>query len=524
MITFLLLFQAVTPLAPANTPRPAHDAVSYDVQITVPDTGRVIHGAVTTQWRLLSADPVRVELDTAFQIDRIALDGRPITGWRRDGELILIPHGRQAGAGARTTISYHGAPWDGLVIKDSAGARTIFADNWPNRAHRWFPGQDYPSDKAMVVFHVTAPTGYQVIANGEPTTQSRTTGHTTYTFVTTRPIPVYTMVIGVARMAVTPMGKGGCAVRCIPLEVWTYREDSTYAVTGPFRHVKEIVDYFTDVVGEFPFSRLTHVQSSTIFGGMENSTAIFYDEGAYRRRRLSESTVAHETAHQWFGDAVTEHDWPHLWLSEGFATYFAALWAGHAGGDSALQATMQTAARSVFGSKSTNQPIVDSADNLLELLNTNNYQKGSWVLHSLRGLIGDSAFFAGIRKYYHDFRDSTALSEDFQREMEAASGTDLGWYFAQALHQPGYPKLDIVSRYDTTAKTLQLTIRQAQPEAWGLYRLPGFEILIGDLLVRVDVDGRESRFSFDQFAAPPKLIVVDPNGWWLSQNTVRSEQ
>jgi aminopeptidase N len=164
--------------------------------------------------------------------------------------------------------------------------------------------------------------------------------------------------------------------------------------------VKEIVDYFTDVVGEFPFSRLTHIQTSTIFGGMENSTAIFYDEGAYRSRRLSESTVAHETAHQWFGDAVTEHDWPHLWLSEGFATYFAALWAGHVGGDSALHATMSGAARGVFRSKSTENPIVDSAANLLDLLNTNNYQKGSWVLHSLRGLIGDSAFFAGIRKYY----------------------------------------------------------------------------------------------------------------------------
>ncbi|HEV8123328.1 MAG TPA: M1 family aminopeptidase [Gemmatimonadales bacterium] len=524
MISVLWLLQAATPLAPANTPRPAHDAVSYEVRITVPDTGKVIHGMVTTAWHLLSADPIRLELDTALSVDRVTLDGRAITGWRRDGELIFIPHGRQAGARALTAISYHGAPWDGLVIKDSAGARTIFADNWPNRAHRWFPSQDYPSDKAAADFYVTAPDAYQVIANGDLVGHPRDRGHTVWHYRMEHPIPVYTMVIGAAKMARTPMGRGGCAVRCIPLEVWTYPEDSAYAVTGPFRRVKEIVDYFTDVVGEFPFSRLTHIQTSTIFGGMENSTAIFYDEGAYRSRRMSESTVAHETAHQWFGDAVTEHDWPHLWLSEGFATYFAALWAGHVGGDSALHATMNGAGRGVFRSKSTGNPIVDSAANLLDLLNTNNYQKGSWVLHSLRGLIGDSAFFAGIRKYYSDFRDSTALSEDFQREMETTSGADLGWYFTQALHQPGYPKLEIVSRYDTTAKALQLTIRQTQPEAWGLYRLPGFELLVDDLLVRVDIDGRESHFSFDQFAEPPRVIVADPNGWWLSETKVTSDR
>ena len=522
MIPLLFLLQVQ---APANTPRPAHDALRYTIHINLPDSGKVIDGVVTTSWRLLSSEPIRVELDTALKVDGVNVDGQRIMAWRREGELILIPHRHRAGDRMETAIAYHGVPWDGLVIKDSAGRRTVFADNWPNRAHRWFPSQDYPSDKAEVEFQITAPDGYRVIANGDPSPgRDAGQGRTLWIYQVTDPIPVYTMVLGAAKMAVTPMGSGGCPLRCIPLEVWTYPEDSAYAVTGPFLRVKEIVDYFTEVVGEFPYSRLSHVQTSTIFGGMENSTVIFYDEDSYRRRRLSESTVAHETAHQWFGDAVTERDWPHLWLSEGFATYFAALWAGHTGGDSALRATMDKAARDVIGSKSTSRPIVDSADNLLDLLNTNNYQKGSWVLHSLRGLIGDSAFFAGIQKYYHDFRDSTALSEDFQREMEAAAGADLDWYFTQALHQPGYPKLEIVSRYDSAAKALQLAIRQTQPEAWGPYRLPGFEILIGDLLVRVDIEGRESHFSFDQFASPPKAIVPDPNGWWLSQNSVTSDK
>ena len=106
------------------------------------------------------------------------------------------------------------------------------------------------------------------------------------------------------------MGQGGCPVSCIPIEVWTYAADSAFAVNGPFKRASQIVDYFAALIGPFPYSRLTHVQSSTIFGGMENSTAIFYDENAYRNAYLSESTVAHETAHQWFGDAITERNGP----------------------------------------------------------------------------------------------------------------------------------------------------------------------------------------------------------------------
>lgn len=516
----LLFFLALQVQAPANTPRPAHDAVGYNVRITIPDSGKEIRAETYTNWRLVSSEPIRVELDTSLHVDRVTLDNRAISDWRREGELIFIPHHRNAGDVALTDIVYHGIPRDGLIIKDSAGTRTVFSDNWPNRAHRWFPSQDHPSDKASVEFYVTAPAGYQVIANGIRAGQAPVEhGYVTWFFQMVKPIPVYTMVIGVAKMSRIELGNGGCAVRCVPIEVWAYPQDSAYAVSGPFRRSREIVDYFSGVIGEFPYPRLTHVQSSTIFGGMENSTAIFYDEGAYRKKNLSESTVAHETAHQWFGDAVTEREWPHLWLSEGFATYFAALWEEHLGGDSAMVATMAVAARDVIDSKSTQRPIVDSASNLLDLLNTNNYQKGSWVLHSLRALIGDSAFFAGIRTYYRQYRDSVAMSEDFQHVMEKASGQDLSWYFQQSLHQPGYPKLVIESRYDSAAKALRVRVRQTQPEAWGVYRLPGFELLIDGMLVRVDIDSREESFSFDQFSGPAKTIVADPNGWWLTEVT-----
>ena len=134
---------------------------------------------------------------------------------------------------------------------------------------------------------------------------------------------------------------------------------------------------------------------------MENATAIFYADGLFRRGGVSEGLIAHETAHQWFGDAVTERFWPHVWLSEGFATYFAALYTQHAHGDTAFRAEMEGLRSAIF--KDTvavaRRPVIDTIEtDLLALLNVNSYQKGGWVLHMLRSELGDSAFLLGLRR------------------------------------------------------------------------------------------------------------------------------
>jgi aminopeptidase N len=281
-----------------------------------------------------------------------------------------------------------------------------------------------------------------------------------------------------------------------------------------------MLEYFSSLIGPFPYSSLAHVESSTRFGGMENSTAIFYDEKLYSRKALNESLVAHETAHQWFGDAVTEADWHHLWLSEGFATYLAALWQGHADGDSAFARVMSKSAAEIFSSKDTERPILDSmSTDLLRLLNSNNYQKGAWVLHQLRGLTGDSAFFTGLRRYYTAYKDSTALSADFAQIMSEAAGQDLGWYFRQALLQPGYPILTMDWKYQGRKLTFDIT--QRQPAEWGTYRIPNLVVLVDGRPVRLEITGRQTRLSVEGISKRPRRIEVDPKGWWLLKSTVR---
>jgi aminopeptidase N len=309
----------------------------------------------------------------------------------------------------------------------------------------------------------------------------------------------------------------------VPVSVWTYAEDSAYAVSDPFRRASDIVEYFSGLIGPFPYASLAHVESSTRYGGMENSTAIFYDEKRYREKNLGEPVVAHETAHQWFGDAVTEADWHHLWLSEGFATYLAALWRGHAEGDSAFRAGMQRMGTVVQESKDVQRPILDpAATDLMGLLNSNNYQKGAWVLHQLRGLVGDSVFFGGLRRYYAAYRDSTALSSDFARVMAEAAGEDLEWYFRQALTQPGYPVLDV--KWSHKGKKVTFDITQTQPTEWGTYRLPSLILLVDQTPVRLQIEGRQTRQVVEGISRKPKTIVVDPKGWWLLKSQVRGEK
>jgi len=505
-----------------------HDALHYDVWVRLADSGTRFDAAVTTRWRLTSAEPILIDLDVGYAIRALTLDGRPAR-YDRQGDVIAVSVPSGSPREVETRIAYDGSPppfrpskasgfqasgADGLVQRGAGPTRRIFADNWPDRARRWLASQDHPSDKATVSWTIDAPADLTVVANGRNlAVDTLESGLRRWRFAIDVPIPVYTMVIGAAHLAVTPL-RPACEVRCVPVSVVTYPADSAWAVDGPFRRAGEIVDFFSRLIAPFPYGELRHVETSTIFGGMENATVIFYDEKAYQQRALGEGTVAHETAHQWFGDAATERDWHHLWLSEGFATYGAALWNEHLGGDSALRATMRANRDAVLKSPASERPILDStATDLLGLLNSNNYPKGAWVLHSLRGMMGDSAFFQGLRSYYHASEHGNALSSDFASAMSQAAGVDLDWYFRQALTQPGYPILEVSSQL--TEGHAEVTLRQVQKAAWGLYRLPNLTIRVGGRTIPLPVVEATARTLFHWEGDTPPVVEVDPDAWWL---------
>jgi len=518
MLLAVLCLQAVI-LDPGRPP-PVHDVLHYDVTVSLPDSGRTITGIARSTWVLESRASLTVDLDSAFVIERADLDGREATFERR-GNTLTFPTPGEAGDTIRLGLWYHGLVSDGLIIAGEGDASTVFADNWPNRAHRWFPGHDHPRDKATITFHVTAPTRYAVIANGVLTGRgSAVGGRRRWTYTLAQPTPMYTMVVGAARFARRDLPPAGCAVRCVPLAVWAYPEDSASAMAGPFHRAGSMIDFLSELAGPFPYDRLTHVQSTTQFGGMENSSVIFYNAEAIHQGRMGEETVAHETAHQWFGDAVTPVRWRDLWLSEGFATYFAALWVGWADGDTAFRRSMDRSRERIFASDATREPILADSlpDNLLQLLNTNAYQKGAWTLHELRGVVGDHAFFEGIRTYVERFRHSTASSADLRAVMEGVARRDLGWFFRQALEQSGFPTLQITAARGPGRGQVTLVVHQRQPAADGWYRLPGLIVSLDGRRFAVDVAAAAAtRVVLDGVKDLPREITVDPDGWWLLQ-------
>jgi aminopeptidase N len=229
-----------------------------------------------------------------------------------------------------------------------------------------------------------------IVANGvERSRVASTNGMMRTQYEIAAPIPTYLMVVAAARMVATPVVKT-CAPRtaavCVPQSVYTFPNERTYA-PGPFAEAAKIVEFFARTVGPFPYEQLNHLQSATRFGGMENATAIFYSDNAFKNRNVGLQLIAHETVHQWFGDAVTPRRWQDLWLSEGFASYFAPLYLRHSEGDSAFRAAMRRIRDQIVADEVVaTRPVVDTvgAKTPLTLLNANSYQKGAFVLHMLR--------------------------------------------------------------------------------------------------------------------------------------------
>jgi aminopeptidase N len=522
LVTLLVLVFAVAGAAGAQ--QYGIDVLSYHFTVTL-DTVPGVRVQATVAFRRsrgagtqLLLDLVGMRVDSVVNAATVArlpfeYDGRRLS-------IAVTSEPEQS-----VIVTYHGTPRNGLIARTTArGRRAAFGDNWPERARYWLAAVDHPSDKAEVSWLVeNIPSGWRVVANGAC---HPVPGRPAVRCAERHPIPTYTMVLGATVFAVSAHRPVLNGRDTIPIEVWAYLEDSAFADSIPFRRATEIVETMQRLVGPFPYEKLAHVQSATRYGAMENASAIFYAEGAYLTRRMREGVVRHETAHQWFGDAVTERDWHHVWLSEGFASYFDAVVGAALDGDSVMARIMRASAEAVMHSPVVDRPIIDSTvGDPSQLLSANSYQKGAWVLSMLRTEIGDSAFWSGMREYYRRYRDSTALSEDFQRVMERAARRPLGWFFHQWLYQPGYPQLDIRWVNDSTSRQVVLYVRQAQSEAWGRFRLAvplrfvGVEGIAWRTL-NLDPRYREQVASFTVDRMPSD-ILVDPEGRLLMTATVR---
>ena len=361
-------------------------------------------------------------------------------------------------------ISFKGVPIDGLVIGENKfGKRTFFADNWPNRAQNWFVCNDHLSDKASVEFIVHVPQKYTVVGNGALISIQKRRKEKIFHYFSMVPIPTKVMVVGIAEFNMEVSG----AVQGTLVQSFTYPESKKEA-SRDLSLAPVILDFFITYIAPYEFEKLDNVQSTTRFGGMENAGCIFYDENALNGTQSAENLIAHEIVHQWFGNSATEKDWQHLWLSEGFATYLTNIYIEETRGDLAFRAQLtQDRNKVVNFDKKYQHPVVDEDyAKLMDLLNPNSYQKGSWVLHMLRAEIGDKLFQKCIQTYYRKYSRSNANSKDFQNVVEEVCDRDFSIFFNQWLHLAGHPKLQINSNFEN--RKLSLEINQKE----GIFSFP----------------------------------------------------
>jgi len=523
-------------LAPPPGPyAPGLDAQHYSFEISLVEGADWFAGRADVTLRLVEPIPEDLALDlSGLAVDVVLIDGEA-TSFELTGGKILFPapHTSAGGDDIVVTVHYRGVPDDGLFIGQTrAGIPSVFADNFPNRARFWIPTIDHPADKATARFTVHAPIAWQVIGPGRlvgtpvSTTADALGGsadRTTWVWDIGVPVSPYNLVIGATEFIVHSVGTAACTYApvsprddlCIEVTSWAFPQDVDSARVK-FRHAPEMIEHFTWTIGLYPFEKLANVQSSTRFGGMENASAIFYSEAGVAGN-TTEAVVSHEIAHQWFGAAVTEAEWSHLWLSEGFATYFGAHYFETAVSVKDFRRRLEENRITYVQSDDVNNPIVRREENLFSLLNRNNYQKGGWVLHMLRYQVGEVAFAEVIRRYYGRFRHGTALTDDLRRVAEEVSEQDLEWCFRQWVYEPGYPQLDFTYEWDAAANEVVVTIEQIQPEAWPTFRFKGVVELEHDRgAARRGIEVRERLQTFRMpFVMEPVSVTFDPDGWLL---------
>ncbi len=478
------------------------DVTNYEFSVSVSDTSNIIYGKTVVSLRFtgvvktLEFDLKNVKPDGKGMIINSILFSNGGIIWVHKEDRITINFDEPVVAGSEglINIDYQGIPSDGLIISNNKyNSRTFFSDHWPDRASNYLPCIDHPYDKATVDFIIITPAHYEVVANGYLVEESILPANTKLTHWREEvSLATKVMAFGAAEFAVQLAGNP----YNIPVWSWVFKENRKEGFYDYSIAVKPVI-FFSKLIGDYPYEKLANVQSKTIFGGLENAGCIFYAENSVTGQGKVEGLLTHEIAHQWFGNSVTENDWHHVWLSEGFATYLTSVYQEMNYGKERLAESMKEARERVIKSYLRSPgPVIDTTiTDLMRLLSTNSYQKGAWVLHMLRRELGDDLFWKGIRLYYERYRNTNAMTDDFKTVMEEVSGKDLDTFFHQWLYIAGQPDLKIITQPSQRKGRTEIIIEQQQEN---LFTFP-LEILIkdqaGSYMEKVQVSDRVTKLT-----------------------------
>ena len=417
----------------------------YTLEITVHDVSTSDMTALTTIEAKATQDLSQFNLDfIGFEITSITVDGEPAEYERSGQELTVAPSKPIASGQAFTiVIQYAGAPeplysqalpfQTGWVIIEGGS----FVLSEPDGSASFYPVNDHPLDKATYTIRVTVPEPFEAAANGVQTETIEGEDSTTFVFEMRDPMASYLTTINIDEFEVETMESDGG----IPIRNY-YSSSLPAEIRTPFARQSEMLDHFSGLFGPYPFEVYGALVMDTEFGAaLENQTLSIFgmDMVDLDDMEFTELVVAHELAHQWYGDSVSVADWGDIWLNEGFATYAEGMWLEHIYGRQGMDGFIESIYTEVAAAPDFYPPPGDPAAN--DLFNGGVYLRGGLTLHALRLEIGDAEFFALLRTYHDRFEGGNASTEDFIGLAEEFSGEQLDELFDAWLYQSQLPPI-----------------------------------------------------------------------------------
>ena len=501
------------------------DVLHYEFDWKLDFAAQRIEGKAGITLRSLGAtDRITLHLADDMHVTGITQGQTPVSFVHQNDLLDIYPLSTlNPDEELSVTISYSGTPQpasdelqSGLNFSYHGDDPIIWSLDEPIGARQWFPCYDVPSDKATVKMHITVADDMIVASNGDLIGVVSNPDQTkTYIWEENYPISTYLISIAATNYE-TFSDIYTTDSRTMEVLFYAYPEHFTQAIED-FSVTVPMIEFFADVFGEYPFLDEKYGMAEIPENAsMEHQTCTSLASRLVTGTHQYDYIIAHELAHQWWGDLVTLTDWADIWLNEGFATYSDALWIENLYGFEGLKSRMGDFKDIYFTyHEGEDHPIYDPpAGHLFCVIE---YEKAAWVLHMLRFVVGDDNFWRILREYAGLYAYSNASTEDFRAVCEQIHGGGLGWFFDQWIYGAGYPSYQF-GWGCSSQNEVRVIINQIQEDS-PLFRMPvelAFVFPSGTVTKVVWVEGANNRFQFD-FPEKPLEVLFDPDSWILCE-------
>ncbi len=514
------------------------DVLHYQASIRFDIENELMHGSATL--RIRNADTAAIHYLPLhlyqLTINSIRQDGS-LLNYDHIGSSVTVQPNQPIPVGDTIEITFdyegHAAPepgspaWGGCfwnMNNTSFSMGVGFFAPWISMGRHWLPSHDTPEDKATFDMTFTVPDSFTVAGTGILLSRVTTDGKTSFRWVEDHPTATHLFTYAISDYVRISGEWNG-----IPLEYYVRRADSAKG-TSYFSTVPQMLEAFTERYGDYPFGKVGYC--NTPFGSMEHQTMISYDQTLFTFLDKAGTTAAHELAHQWWGDCVTQSDYRHTWLSEGFATFSEAVYSEYIGGrdgyvnlaSSFSREYRQTVAPSEGKFPLYDYPRTPPSSNYPRTI----YQKGAAVLVMLREVMGEQRFFDGMRAYFQTYKYGNASTADFQASMETAHGATLGWFFDEWVFKSGWPVYAFEVVKDK-GNPLRIRVNQTQDQSLTpLFKMPipvSIILLSRDTVkATIATEALEAQeFEFPSVPSDSVLVVrFDPERLILCQQTSKT--